>query len=43
VTALFSGRYDAAGQPIGNVRGPDAPRSYFSNDTRYTFGVRFKF
>ncbi|NJM50842.1 MAG: TonB-dependent receptor [Sphingomonadales bacterium] len=43
VTAQFSGEYDASGQPINNVRGPDAPRSYFSNDTRYTFGLRFNF
>jgi TonB-dependent receptor len=40
--------YDAAGRAVGAagytaVAGPLAPRSYFQNDRRFTFGVRFNF
>ena len=41
-TAFFTGAFDADGQPV-NELGPVAPRSFFSNDTRYTFSLRFNF
>jgi TonB-dependent receptor len=40
--------YDATGDAVGTanytpVAGPLAPRSFFQNDRRFTFGVRFNF
>jgi TonB-dependent receptor len=40
--------FDAAGRQVGDpayvaVEGPRAPRSFFQNDRRYSFGVRFSF